>query len=46
MSVDRIAMLKYGLSDLRDFFDGDMRWIGNYGFKPLEIPSLAGGLSG
>ncbi len=46
IGVDRIAMLKYGLPDLRDFFDGDLRWIGHYGFKPLEIPSLAGGLSG
>ncbi len=46
MGIDRIAMLKYGLPDLRDFFDSDLRWIDHYGFKPLEIPSLAGGLSG
>jgi phenylalanyl-tRNA synthetase alpha chain len=46
MGIDRIAMLKYGLPDLRDFFDADLRWIDHYGFKPLEIPTLAGGLSG
>ena len=46
MGVDRIAMLKYGIPDLRDFFDADLRWINHYGFKPLEIPTLAGGLSG
>jgi len=46
MGLDRIAMLKYGLPDLRDLFDGDVRWIRHYGFRPLEIPSLAGGLSG
>ena len=45
MGIDRIAMLKYGLPDLRDFFDADMRWINHYGFKPLDEPSLAGGLS-
>jgi phenylalanyl-tRNA synthetase alpha chain len=46
IGIDRIAMLKYGMPDLRDFFEGDVRWIDHYGFKPLEIPSLAGGLSG
>jgi phenylalanyl-tRNA synthetase alpha chain len=46
MGLDRIGMLKYGLPDLRDLFDGDVRWIRHYGFRPLEIPSLAGGLSG
>jgi phenylalanyl-tRNA synthetase alpha chain len=46
MGIDRIAMLKYGLPDLRDFFEGDLRWLGHYGFRPLDIPSLAGGLSG
>ncbi len=45
MGVDRIAMLKYGMPDLRDFFDADLRWINHYGFKPLDIPTLAGGLS-
>ena len=43
MGIDRVAMLKYGLPDLRDFFDADLRWINHYGFKPLDIPrSLAG----
>jgi phenylalanyl-tRNA synthetase alpha chain len=46
MGLDRVAMLKYGLPDLRDFFDPDLRWINHYGFKPLDIPTLAGGLSG
>jgi len=46
MGLDRIAMLKYGLPDLRDLFDADLRWIDHYGFRPLEIPTLAGGLSG
>jgi phenylalanyl-tRNA synthetase alpha chain len=46
MGIDRVAMLKYGMPDLRDFFDADLRWINHYGFKPLDIPTLAGGLSG
>ncbi len=46
MGIDRIAMLKYGMSDLRAFFESDVRWLSHYGFKPLEIPTLAGGLSG
>ena len=46
MGLDRIAMLKYGLPDLRDLFDADLRWIDHYGFRPLDIPTLAGGLSG
>ncbi len=46
LGIDRVAMLKYGLPDLRDFFDADLRWIDHYGFKPLEMPTLAGGLSG
>jgi phenylalanyl-tRNA synthetase alpha chain len=46
IGLDRLAMLKYGLPDLRDFFDADLRWIHHYGFKPLDIPTLAGGLSG
>jgi phenylalanyl-tRNA synthetase alpha chain len=45
MGIDRIAMLKYGMSDLRAFFDADVRWIEHYGFRPLDIPSLVGGLS-
>ena len=46
MGLDRIAMLKYGLPDLRDLFDADLRWIQHYGFRPLDLPTLAGGLSG
>jgi len=46
MGIDRIAMLKYGMADLRAFFEGDVRWLEHYGFRPLEVPTLAGGLSG
>ncbi|MBV1702843.1 MAG: phenylalanine--tRNA ligase subunit alpha [Hyphomicrobiales bacterium] len=46
MGIDRLAMLKYGISDLRQMFEGDVRWLSHYGFKPLETPTLAGGLSG
>jgi phenylalanyl-tRNA synthetase alpha chain len=46
MGIDRIAMLKYGMPDLRAFFAADLRWLKHYGFSPLAIPSLAGGLSG
>lgn len=46
MGIDRIAMLKYGAPDLRAFFDADVRWIEHYGFRPLDLPSLVGGLSG
>lgn len=46
VGIDRIAMLKYGMLDLRAFFGGDMRWLKHYGFSPLTIPSLAAGLSG
>jgi phenylalanyl-tRNA synthetase alpha chain len=45
MGIDRIAMLKYGMPDLRPFFDADVRWLNHYGFRPLDIPSLVGGLS-
>ncbi|MFG1477197.1 phenylalanine--tRNA ligase subunit alpha [Xanthobacter sp. V4C-4] len=45
MGIDRIAMLKYGMSDLRAFFEADMRWLSHYGFRPLDLPTLAGGLS-
>jgi phenylalanyl-tRNA synthetase alpha chain len=45
MGIDRIAMLKYGMPDLRTFFDADVRWLRHYGFRPLDLPSLAGGLS-
>jgi phenylalanyl-tRNA synthetase alpha chain len=46
MGIDRIAMLKYGMHDLRPFFDADVRWLAHYGFRPLDFPTLAGGLSG
>ncbi|KAA0972649.1 phenylalanine--tRNA ligase subunit alpha [Aureimonas fodinaquatilis] len=46
MGIDRIAMLKYGMPDLRAFFDADTRWIEHYGFRPLDMPTLFGGLSG
>jgi phenylalanyl-tRNA synthetase alpha chain len=45
LGIDRIAMLKYGMSDLRAFFDADVRWLAHYGFRPLDFPTLAGGLS-
>lgn len=45
MGIDRIAMLKYGMPDLRAFFDADVRWIQHYGFRPLDLPTLFGGLS-
>ena len=45
MGIDRIAMLKYGMPDLRAFFDADVRWLNHYGFRPLDLPTLAGGLS-
>jgi phenylalanyl-tRNA synthetase alpha chain len=45
MGIDRIAMLKYGIPDLRAFFDADVRWLNHYGFRPLDMPSLLGGLS-
>lgn len=45
MGVDRLAMLKYGVPDLRDFFSADARWIEHYGFDPLDQPNLATGLS-
>ncbi|HXQ66371.1 MAG TPA: phenylalanine--tRNA ligase subunit alpha [Alphaproteobacteria bacterium] len=45
MGIERIAMLKYGIPDLRTFFDADLRWLRHYGFLPLDVPSLVGGLS-
>ncbi|MBO9590566.1 phenylalanine--tRNA ligase subunit alpha [Devosia sp.] len=45
MGIDRLAMLKYGMPDLRAFFDADQRWIEHYGFRPLDLPTLFGGLS-
>ncbi|HWP26244.1 MAG TPA: phenylalanine--tRNA ligase subunit alpha [Xanthobacteraceae bacterium] len=45
LGIDRIAMLKYGMPDLRAFFEADVRWLTHYGFRPLDFPTLAGGLS-
>ena len=46
VGIDRIAMLKYGMPDLRPFFEADVRWLEHYGFRPLDMPSLVGGLTG
>ena len=45
MGIDRIAMLKYGIPDLRAFFDSDLRWLRHYGFAALDKPGLVSGLS-
>jgi phenylalanyl-tRNA synthetase alpha chain len=45
MGIDRIAMLKYGMADLRPFFEADIRWLSHYGFRPLDLPTLTGGLT-
>ncbi len=45
MGLDRLAMLKYGIPDLRAFFESDLRWLRHYGFRSLQVPTLAGGLS-
>jgi len=42
--IDRLAMLKYGMDDLRAFFDGDIRWLKHYGFAALDVPTLSGGV--
>ena len=44
MGIDRMAMLKYGIPDLRAFFDSDLRWLRHYGFSSLNVPTLHGGL--
>ena len=44
VGVDRLAMLKYGMDDLRAFFDGDARWLDHYGFSPLDVPTLSAGV--
>ena len=44
VGVDRLAMLKYGMDDLRAFFDGDIRWLAHYGFSPLDVPTLSAGV--
>jgi phenylalanyl-tRNA synthetase alpha chain len=45
LGVERFVMLKYGIRDLRQFFEGDMRWLNHYNFRALDIPTLAGGLT-
>ncbi len=45
MGIDRIAMLKYGIPDLRSFFDSDLRWLRHYGFGALDVPTLRGGVA-
>ncbi len=45
MGIERIAMLKYGIPDLRTFFDSDLRWLRHYGFPALAVPSMVGGLA-
>jgi phenylalanyl-tRNA synthetase alpha chain len=45
VGLDRLTMLKYGISDLRDMFSADLRWMKHYGFLPLDVPTLAGGIS-
>ncbi|KQN08400.1 phenylalanine--tRNA ligase subunit beta [Sphingomonas sp. Leaf34] len=42
--IDRLAMLKYGMDDLRPFFDGDIRWLKHYGFSSLDVPTLSAGV--
>ena len=42
--IDRLAMLKYGMDDLRAFFDGDLRWLRHYGFSAFDVPTLSGGV--
>ena len=45
LGIDRLAMLKYGIPDLRAFFDSDLRWLRHYGFSALDVPTLHGGLT-
>jgi phenylalanyl-tRNA synthetase alpha chain len=45
MGIERIAMLKYGIPDLRTFFEADLRWLRHYGFAPFDVPSLTGGIA-
>jgi len=44
MGIERIAMLKYGIPDLRPFYDSDLRWLRHYGFVPIAQPTIAGGI--
>jgi phenylalanyl-tRNA synthetase alpha chain len=43
--IDRLAMLKYGIPDIRPFFESDLRWLRHFGFAALDVPTLDGGLS-
>lgn len=45
VGLDRLAMLKYGIPDLRQFFAADLRWLRHYGFSVLDVPTIGGGLS-
>ena len=45
MGLERIAMLKYGIPDLRTFFESDLRWLRHYGFSALDAPSMVGGVN-
>jgi len=45
MGIERLAMLKYGIPDLRTFYESDLRWLRHYGFSALDVPSLVGGLN-
>jgi phenylalanyl-tRNA synthetase alpha chain len=45
MGIERVAMLKYGIPDLRTFYESDLRWLRHYGFAALDQPSLVGGMS-
>ncbi len=45
LGIERFAMLKYGIKDLRQFFEGDIRWLKHYNFSAFDLPSLAGGLT-
>jgi phenylalanyl-tRNA synthetase alpha chain len=45
MGIERLAMLKYGIPDLRTFYESDLRWLRHYGFQALDVPSMVGGLN-
>jgi len=45
MGIERIAMLKYGIPDLRTFFESDLRWLRHYGFSALDVPSMVAGVN-
>ena len=45
MGVERVAMLKYGIPDLRTFFESDLRWLRHFGFRSLQVPGMVGGLT-